>query len=56
MGDLSHELETLFMQIDSGVIAADDRAFQLAQTALDELARMREVGQLRQGCTPPRAA
>ena len=30
------------MQIDSGVIAADDRAFQLAQTALDELARMRE--------------
>ena len=42
MGDLSHELETLFMQIDSGVIAADDRAFSLAQTALDELARMRE--------------
>ena len=42
MGDLSHELETLFMQIDSGIIAADDRAFQLAQTALDELARMRE--------------
>jgi len=43
MGDLSHELETLFMQIDSGVIAPDDRAFQLAQTALDELARMREA-------------
>jgi chemosensory pili system protein ChpA (sensor histidine kinase/response regulator) len=43
MGDLSHELETLFMQIDSGVIPADDRAFQLAQTALDELARMREA-------------
>ena len=42
MGDLSHELETLFMQIDSGVVAADDRAFSLAQTALDELARMRE--------------
>ena len=30
------------MQIDSGLVAADDRAFQLAQTALDELARMRE--------------
>ncbi len=30
------------MQIDSGVVAADDRAFSLAQTALDELARMRE--------------
>ena len=43
MGDLSHELETLFMQIDSGIIAPDDRAFQLAQTALDELARMREA-------------
>ncbi|MEO8019547.1 MAG: Hpt domain-containing protein [Pseudomonadota bacterium] len=42
MGDLSHELETLFMQIDSGVVAADDRAFSLAQSALDELARMRE--------------
>jgi chemosensory pili system protein ChpA (sensor histidine kinase/response regulator) len=43
MGDLAHELETLFMQIDSGVIAADDRAFSLAQNALDELARMREA-------------
>ena len=42
MGDLSHELETLFMQIDSGVVASDDRAFGLAQSALDELARMRE--------------
>ncbi len=42
MGDLAHELETLFMQIDSGVVAPDDRAFQTAQSALDELARMRE--------------
>jgi chemosensory pili system protein ChpA (sensor histidine kinase/response regulator) len=42
MGDLSHELETLFMQIDSGVVTPDDRAFSLAQTSLDELARMRE--------------
>ena len=42
MGDLSHELETLFMQIDSGIVAPDDRAFALAQSALDELARMRE--------------
>ncbi len=42
MGDLSHELETLFMQIDSGIVTPDDRAFQLAQSALDELARMRE--------------
>jgi chemosensory pili system protein ChpA (sensor histidine kinase/response regulator) len=42
MGDLSHELETLFMQIDGGVVVPDDRAFSLAQSALDELARMRE--------------
>jgi HPt (histidine-containing phosphotransfer) domain-containing protein len=42
MGDLAHELETLFMQIDSGVVPPDDRAFGLAQSALDELARMRE--------------
>ena len=28
MGDLAHELETLFMQIDSGLVAPDDRAFQ----------------------------
>src|SRR4029078_7798086 len=42
MGDLAHELETRFMQIDAGVIAPDDRAFSLAQAALDELARMRE--------------
>jgi chemosensory pili system protein ChpA (sensor histidine kinase/response regulator) len=42
MGDLAHELESLFMQIDGGVVAPDDRAFGLAQSALDELARMRE--------------
>ena len=34
MGYLAHELETLFMQIDSHVVAADDRAFGLAQSAL----------------------
>jgi chemosensory pili system protein ChpA (sensor histidine kinase/response regulator) len=54
MGDLSHELETLFMQIDSGVVAADDRAFQLAQTALDELARMREAVSGGKGVTTAR--
>jgi chemosensory pili system protein ChpA (sensor histidine kinase/response regulator) len=55
MGDLSHELETLFMQIDSGIIAPDDRAFQLAQTALDELARMRESVSAGKGVTTARA-
>jgi chemosensory pili system protein ChpA (sensor histidine kinase/response regulator) len=55
MGDLSHELETLFMQIDSGVIPPDDRAFGLAQTALDELARMREAVSTGKGVTTARA-
>ncbi len=55
MGDLSHELETLFMQIDSGSIAPDDRAFSLAQTALDELARMRESVSAGKGVPTARA-
>jgi chemosensory pili system protein ChpA (sensor histidine kinase/response regulator) len=42
MGDLAHELETLVMQIESGTVAADDRAFEVAQSSLDDLARMRE--------------
>ena len=54
MGDLSHELETLFMQIDSRVVPADDRAFGLAQTALDELARMRESVSSGKGVTTAR--
>ena len=54
MGDLSHELETLFMQIDSGIVAPDDRAFQLAQSALDELARMRESVSAGNGVTTAR--
>ena len=43
MGDLSHELETLVMQIDSGAIPADETAFELMQSSLDELARLREL-------------
>jgi chemosensory pili system protein ChpA (sensor histidine kinase/response regulator) len=54
MGDLSHELETLFMQIDSGIVSPDDRAFQLAQSALDELARMRESVSVGKGVTTAR--
>jgi len=42
MGDLSHELETLVMQVDNGSVAADDRVFEVIQASLDELARMRE--------------
>jgi len=42
MGDLSHELETLVIQAESGTTAVDSAAFDLIQASLDELARMRE--------------
>ena len=43
MGDLSHELETLVMQIDNGTVAADNSVLDVVQASLDELARMREA-------------
>jgi chemosensory pili system protein ChpA (sensor histidine kinase/response regulator) len=43
MGDLSHELETLVMQMDSGLVPTTDHAFDVLQTCLDELARMRDA-------------
>jgi chemosensory pili system protein ChpA (sensor histidine kinase/response regulator) len=43
MGDLSHELETLVMQMDSGLVPVTDNAFGVLQTCLDELARMRDA-------------
>jgi chemosensory pili system protein ChpA (sensor histidine kinase/response regulator) len=49
MGDLSHELETLVIQIDGGAVTADDHAHAVLQASLDELARMRDwvsAGQL----------
>ncbi len=42
MGNLSHELESLIIQIDLGTASGDQRARAIAQEALDELARMRE--------------
>jgi chemosensory pili system protein ChpA (sensor histidine kinase/response regulator) len=42
MGDLSHELESLVVQIGNGAAAGDERARAVAQEAIDELARMRE--------------
>ena len=41
MGDLSHELETLVMQIDGGLVAGDDLAHSVMQSSLDQLAHMR---------------
>ncbi|MDB6047023.1 MAG: type pili sensor histidine kinase and response regulator [Gammaproteobacteria bacterium] len=43
MGDLSHELETLVMQVDNGSVAANGDLFEVVQASLDELARMREL-------------
>jgi chemosensory pili system protein ChpA (sensor histidine kinase/response regulator) len=43
MGDLSHELETLVLQIDSGAVAGDDHAHAVMQTSMDELSRMRDL-------------
>ena len=43
MGHLSHELETLVIQIDDGKIANDDRAFEVLQASLDELSHMRDA-------------
>ena len=43
MGDLSHELETLVMQVDNGSVAPNDALFDVVQASLDELARMREL-------------
>ena len=43
MGDLSHELETLVMQIDTGAVIGGDRALAIVQASLDELAHMRDT-------------
>ena len=42
MGDLSHELESLVLQIDQGVVPASPATFDVLQASIDELARMRE--------------
>jgi chemosensory pili system protein ChpA (sensor histidine kinase/response regulator) len=43
MGDLSHELETLVINIESGLVPNDDHAYAVMQDSLDELARMRDL-------------
>ena len=42
MGHLSHELETLVVQIDGGAVAAGESAASVLQASVDELARMRD--------------
>jgi len=55
MGDLSHELETLVMQVDNGSVAPNDALFDVVQAALDELARMRELVASGRRVSPARA-
>jgi len=43
MGDLSHELESLVIEIDGGAVLGDDHAHSVMQASLDELARMRDL-------------
>ena len=54
MGDLSHELESLVIQLDGGAVTADDHALAVLQASLDELARMRDL--VSAGQLPPAAA
>jgi chemosensory pili system protein ChpA (sensor histidine kinase/response regulator) len=55
MGDLSHELESLVMLVDTGKLAAEGTLFDAIQASLDELARMREHVATGQRVTPARA-
>jgi chemosensory pili system protein ChpA (sensor histidine kinase/response regulator) len=54
MGDLSHELESLVIEIDGGAVVGDDHAHAVMQASLDELARMRDL--VSAGALPPAAA
>ncbi|MGH8217324.1 MAG: Hpt domain-containing protein, partial [Steroidobacteraceae bacterium] len=54
MGDLSHELETLVNQIDSGAAPRHDSTLDALQTSLDALANMRDNVAAGRGVAPAR--
>ncbi len=54
MGDLSHELESLVNQVDSGSVPASAATFDALQASLDELARMRDGVAAGRGVAPAR--
>ena len=56
MGDLSHELETLVLQIDQGAVAATPATFDVLQVSIDELARMRDAVAMGRGLSSAAAA
>lgn len=43
MGDLSHELESLFVGIQAGDVTVDEQLKELLQQSIDELHRMRDL-------------
>ena len=56
LGDLSHELETLVVQIDQELVPATPETFEVLQASLDELARMRDAVASGRGLAPPHEA
>lgn len=42
MGDLSHELESLLIQVGAGTVPLGERTYEVLQASLDELNRMRD--------------
>jgi len=55
MGELSHELESLVMSVETGRLTPDEPLFDAIQSSLDELARMREHVAKGQRVAPARA-
>jgi len=55
MGDLSHEVESLVMLVDTGKLSPDATLFDAIQASLDELARMRDRVATGQPVAPARA-
>jgi len=54
MGDLSHEVESLLIQVGGGTTQLDERAFEVLQASLDELSRMRDFVNAGRAVVPAR--
>jgi len=54
MGDLSHELESLLIQVGGAATPLHERTFEVLQASLDELNRMRDFVNAGRGVRPAR--
>ena len=54
MGDLSHEVESLLIQVGGGGARLDERTFEVLQASLDELNRMRDFVNAGRAVVPAR--